>query len=161
MKRSIQDWFDAYGESHQNKVNKAIHWLCVPVIFLCVIGLFSLIPHAFLNSHAPKAIAPYIHIGTVVIILGLLFYLRLSLGMFAGMAVVSAISLILVYIIHLKFGEWAWAAFVVLFVLAWVGQFIGHSIEGKKPSFVDDLQFLLIGPAWLLGFIYRKFNINY
>jgi uncharacterized membrane protein YGL010W len=39
---------------------------------------------------------------------------------------------------------------LLIFVVAWVGQFYGHHIEGKKPSFLKDLQFLLIGPAWVL-----------
>ena len=47
----------------------------------------------------------------------------------------------------------------VLFVLAWVGQFIGHKIEGKKPSFFEDLQFLLVGPVWLLRFVYERMGL--
>ena len=50
---------------------------------------------------------------------------------------------------------------VSIFVIAWIGQFIGHKIEGAKPSFFEDLQYLLIGPAWLLHFIYRKIGISY
>ena len=48
-----------------------------------------------------------------------------------------------------------------LFVLAWIGQFIGHKVEGKKPSFFKDLQFLLIGPAWLMSFVYRAAGLRY
>ena len=54
-----------------------------------------------------------------------------------------------------------WASSLAIFVIAWVGQFIGHKIEGKKPSFFEDLQFLMIGPLWLLGHLYRKFGIRY
>ena len=54
-----------------------------------------------------------------------------------------------------------WIFSVIIFVIAWIGQFIGHKIEGKKPSFIEDLQFLLIGPAWLLSFIYKKIGIKY
>jgi len=54
-----------------------------------------------------------------------------------------------------------WQSSMVLFVLAWIGQFIGHKIEGKKPSFLEDLQFLMIGPAWLIGYIYKKLKIRY
>ncbi len=48
---------------------------------------------------------------------------------------------------------------VAIFVLAWIGQFIGHKIEGKKPSFLDDLRFLLIGPLFVLSFLYRRLNL--
>lgn len=50
---------------------------------------------------------------------------------------------------------------VTIFVLAWIGQFIGHKIEGAKPSFFKDLQFLLMGPAWLLSFLYDRLGIRY
>ena len=51
--------------------------------------------------------------------------------------------------------------YITVFIFAWIGQFIGHKIEGKKPSFFEDIQFLLIGPAWLLSFIYKKIGIKY
>jgi uncharacterized membrane protein YGL010W len=50
---------------------------------------------------------------------------------------------------------------LVVFVLAWIGQFVGHRIEGKKPSFFEDLRFLLIGPLFVLGFLYRRLGISY
>jgi uncharacterized membrane protein YGL010W len=50
---------------------------------------------------------------------------------------------------------------IAIFVLAWIGQFIGHLIEGKKPSFFDDLRFLLIGPLFVLGFLYRRLRVAY
>jgi uncharacterized membrane protein YGL010W len=50
---------------------------------------------------------------------------------------------------------------IAIFVVAWIGQFIGHKIEGKKPSFFDDLRFLLIGPLFVLGFLYRRFHVAY
>jgi uncharacterized membrane protein YGL010W len=49
----------------------------------------------------------------------------------------------------------------VVFAVAWIGQFVGHGIEGRKPSFLEDVKFLLIGPAWLLGDLYRRLGIAY
>jgi uncharacterized membrane protein YGL010W len=54
-----------------------------------------------------------------------------------------------------------WLVSAIVFVVAWIGQFYGHKVEGKKPSFLKDIQFLLIGPAWLLHFIYRRLGIPY
>jgi uncharacterized membrane protein YGL010W len=54
-----------------------------------------------------------------------------------------------------------WGLALILFVIAWIFQFVGHNIEGKKPSFLKDLQFLLIGPAWLMHFIYKKIGVKY
>ncbi|MBC5774607.1 DUF962 domain-containing protein [Pontibacter sp. KCTC 32443] len=159
--KPIQHWFDEYGQSHQNHTNKLIHWVCVPLIFFSIIGLFASIPSEPLKVLFPEALRPFIHFGTVVILLGLLFYLRLSATMFLGMAIVCAIVLWLVYLVDTRLETPLWLVCLVIFVLAWIGQFYGHKVEGKKPSFLKDLQFLLIGPAWLLGFIYRKLGIPY
>jgi uncharacterized membrane protein YGL010W len=158
--KTINNWFDEYAVSHQNTTNKAIHYICVPLIFFSIVALLASIPSAFIFSFASPALAPYLHFGTVLITIGLLFYIRLSLPIFIGIAVFSLICL--QGIIYLKSGPWPlWSSSLLIFVLAWIGQFIGHHIEGKKPSFLKDLQFLLIGPAWILGFVYRNLGIKY
>ena len=47
MNKSVHEWLDEYGKSHQNPINKRIHWICVPLIMLSLIGLLSSIPHEF------------------------------------------------------------------------------------------------------------------
>lgn len=159
--KTMQDWFDAYGESHKDHTNKTIHWICVPLIFYSIVGILSLVPFDFVKGWFPLGVQPFIHLGTVLVLLGVLFFLRLSVPIAIGMVVVSFLILVLVNQTHLVFGNLAWVFFVSVFVLSWVGQFIGHKIEGAKPSFFDDLKFLMIGPAWLLHFIYRKMGIAY
>lgn len=159
--KPIQQWFAEYGQSHQHHTNKLIHWVCVPLIFFSIIGLLASIPAVPLKTLFPEPWQPYVHFGTVVIVLGLLFYLRLSVTMFAGMAIVCAIVLWLVYLVDVRTDAPLWLVSLIVFMLAWAGQFYGHKLEGKKPSFLKDIQFLLIGPAWLLGFIYRKLGIPY
>jgi uncharacterized membrane protein YGL010W len=154
--RSIQQWFDLYGESHQNATNKLIHWVCVPTIFFCVIGLLAEIP--------PDTM-PYI--GRVpwakltVGILLLAFYLPRSFTLTLGMAAWSCFCLWLAKYLQDHAPLPLWAISLAAFTAAWIGQFIGHHIEGKKPSFLNDLQFLLIGPAWLMGFVFRRLGIPY
>ncbi|MBC5994106.1 Mpo1 family 2-hydroxy fatty acid dioxygenase [Pontibacter cellulosilyticus] len=159
--KSMQQWFNEYGQSHQNHTNKLIHWICVPLIFFSIIGLLASIPSGALKAPFPAPIQPYIHFGTIVILLGLLFYLRLSFTMFLGMAMVCLLMLWAVKIVDAATDTPLWLICLAVFVVAWIGQFYGHKVEGKKPSFLKDLQFLLIGPAWLLGFIYRKLSIPY
>ena len=174
--KNIQDWFSEYGESHQNKTNKLIHWFCIPLIFWSIIALLSLIPDTLLNVFNNPFINDLIHWGTFVIFLGLLFYLRLSISIFLGMLVFSILVLLDVYLtVYLFDAHKYWGLFkslemdgdlfllilsIIVFIGSWILQFIGHKIEGKKPSFLKDIQFLLIGPAWLLGFIYKKNNIK-
>lgn len=75
----------------------------------------------------------------------------------------TVVAVIMVTIIHgaSQLPIRLWLLSVIVFVIAWIGQFVGHQIEGKKPSFFKDLQFLLIGPLWLLAFVYRHFNWAY
>tara|TARA_B100001250_G_scaffold396606_1_gene402764 strand:+ start:1217 stop:1735 length:519 start_codon:yes stop_codon:yes gene_type:complete len=171
--KTIDNWFDEYGESHQNKINKLIHWICIPLIFWSIIALLSLIPNSYLDIFNNSMLNELMHWGTVIIILGLLFYLRLSFKIFVGMVVFSLCVLFdIYYTLHLfessKFSEsnldnndFLLYLALIVFVFSWILQFVGHKIEGKKPSFFKDVQFLLIGPAWLLGFIYKKLKIKY
>ena len=161
MAKSIQQWFDEYGESHQNPTNKVIHWICIPLIFWSIIGLLACIPHDYLQVTGVAWVLPYLHWGAVVIALGLLFYIRLSWQLFLGMALFSTIVLLSVEALMALGINVLLVTSAVVFVGSWVGQFVGHNIEGKKPSFFKDLQFLMIGPAWLMGFILKRTGIGY
>lgn len=158
--KPIQTWFDEYAESHQNPTNKLLHWFCIPLIVFSLLGLLAAIPSQFLKHLFPDYLGDYVHFGTLILAIALVFYLRLSIPMAIGMLLFSVLCLQGIVLIE-SLGFSLWLVSLIIFVLAWVGQFIGHNIEGKKPSFVKDLQFLMIGPAWLLGFIYKKLGISY
>ena len=76
------------------------------------------------------------------------------------MLLVSVVFLTIIDAISLFDKNQLFLIYISIFIIAWIGQFIGHKIEGKKPAFFKDLQFLLIGPLWLLSFIYNKLNIK-
>ena len=154
--KSIQDWLNEYGESHQNKTNKLIHWICVPGIFLTVVGFLWAIPR-------PEAfsVSPLLNWATVTVLLVAVFYLRLSVPIAVGVVLFSFGCMGIVGWYE-QANLWGlWESCGVLFVLLWILQFVGHHIEGKKPSFLQDIQFLLIGPAWVISFIYGKLGIRY
>lgn len=157
---TIQDWFDKYAEHHRNPINKAIHWICVPAIFFSLVGLLSLISFDFGSEIIPAYLRDQLHIGTLLIVFGLFFFSKLSIRITIGMTIVSILILKGITEVH-RMDINALVFFLWVFVIAWIGQFIGHKIEGAKPSFLDDLKFLLIGPAWLLSFIYKKLGIKY
>lgn len=155
-KKTADQWFLEYGESHQDHTNKLFHWICVPVIFYSVAGLLWSIPlPAFFSA------VPLLNWATLALVLVFLYYVRLSLPLAFGMLLFMA-TVVGLLLLHEKACPFPiWKSSLILFVLAWIGQFIGHKIEGKKPSFFKDVQFLLIGPAWLMHFIYRKLGIGY
>tara|TARA_R110001592_G_scaffold363221_3_gene681619 strand:+ start:14055 stop:14534 length:480 start_codon:yes stop_codon:yes gene_type:complete len=158
--KTADQWFEEYGISHKNKTNKFIHWVCVPAIFFSIIGLFAAIPHDFLDALFPENYSPYVNFGSIALVIALMFYFALSPRLFIGMlflaiAIIYGNAMIETSTLSL------WQFSLTVFVLAWVGQFIGHHIEGAKPSFFKDLQFLMIGPAWLMHFIYKKLGLKY
>ncbi|RFA30768.1 hypothetical protein CAI21_04470 [Alkalilimnicola ehrlichii] len=154
--KTIDQWFDEYGESHKNPTNKLIHWICVPLITFSVIGLLWSVP----VPTAMAAISPLLNWAVIFSILAGFFYLRLSVPIFLAMAVMTIAFLAICYALAQSSVSLLWLS-IAIFVGAWIGQFIGHKIEGKKPSFFKDLQFLLVGPAWLLGFVYRALGLKY
>lgn len=156
--RKIDLLFAEYAESHRNSTNKLIHWICVPLIFWTILGFISLIP-------SPHFCAPYFGcislVSLIVVILVTLFYLRLSL--LIGFIMIFAMLLMehLAYAVNIHLGNKSWMVFLAVFIITWILQFVGHKIESKKPSFLKDLQFLLIGPIWLLSFVLKKLGIRY
>ena len=146
--------FREYGASHQHPVNKAIHWFAVPVIFVSVVALLTLMPFP-----ATPLNVNFAHLAAVG---ALFFYVNLSPRLAVGMAAFMLLSFQLVGAVEAA-GYSVARVSVAAFVVAWVFQFLGHSsvFEGKKPSFFKDLFFLLVGPAWLMHFLYKKAGISY
>ena len=159
--KSIEQWIEEYGESHQNSTNKAIHWICVPLIMLSLLALISMIPFPIhdITLFSINGEKVFLNWTIIFLLFAVIFYLRLSISIAVGMLLI-AIGMIASINWIVLFDPTIWKLSLSIFVMAWIGQFIGHKIEGKKPSFFEDLQFLLIGPAWLLSFIYKKIGIR-
>ncbi len=151
--KTIQSLLDEYGESHQNRTNKIIHWICVPLIFFSITGLLYSVSLGVVISNIPLTLA---HIALLLV---LLYYMMLSPTLSIGMLVFTLCCLTVCNALTM-IGARLWMVSLWIFVLAWIGQFIGHHIEGKKPSFLKDVQFLLIGPAWLMSFVFRRLGMS-
>lgn len=161
--RLVEAYFDKYAESHRHPTNKLIHWICVPLIMFSILGLVWALP--FPHFGFLGKMNGYINWATFLILFSMLYYLRLSVALATVMLLVIfafAAGIVSLEKLHDHQG-WLpmWQVCAILFVLAWAGQFIGHRIEGKKPSFFDDLRFLLIGPIWLIHFLLQKAGIGY
>ncbi len=158
--RKIDQLLSEYGESHQNATNKAIHWICVPLIFLSIVGLVASIPANVLQSILGEG-NPYANWATVALVLAVVYYVSISIPLSIGMMLFALFCLFVVNLIVQFNVAPLWLVSLIIFVVAWIGQFYGHKVEGKKPSFFKDVQFLLIGPAWLMHFIYKRIGIPY
>ncbi|ELV8596205.1 DUF962 domain-containing protein [Vibrio fluvialis] len=139
--RTLNQWLDAYAVSHQNPINKRIHRVAVPGIYLSIVGLIWSLPAAPLMEWRVDWI-------WLVAMPVLGFYYRLSMTVFLMMLGFTLACIGLAWSVELMALPLLPLS-LALFVLLWIAQFVGHKIEGKKPSFLSDLQFLLIGPIWV------------
>lgn len=153
--RGIDSWLREYGESHGHGLNKLLHWLCVPAIVFSLLGLLW-----ELKTPAPLDMLLPGNWAITVVLVGLVYYFLLSPRLALGMVVFSGCLLLFISWLSRQTVE-LWQISLAVFMLAWIGQFIGHAVEAKRPSFFRDLQFLLIGPLWLLAALYRKLRISY
>ncbi len=131
MNTALADWLERYAVSHQNPTNKRIHHICVPLIFMSIVGMLY-------NFHEQAA--------NVLVVIFAVFYMRLGTKALLVYVALVMISLLVCQLLALSN-----PILLLIFILAWAGQFIGHKIEGAKPSFFEDLQFLLIGPLWVFS----------
>jgi acyl-homoserine-lactone acylase len=141
-----------YEAFHRDSVNRLIHFVCVPLIALSLVGLLWCIK---IPSTLVDEFSIILNAGLVCIGLALIYYLFLSIGSFIGMLFFGLMASALCISVEAS----PFSLLVIsscVFVIAWIGQFLGHHIEGKKPAFTEDLQFLLVSPAWLLDVLYQN-----
>ena len=105
--------------------------------------------------------APWFNWTLIAILAATAYYVRLSVPLSLGLMLFMAMGYSVLAATELFLPWPLYQPSAVVFALAWIGQFIGHRIEGKKPSFLKDITFLLIGPAWLMSLIYRKYGQAY
>jgi uncharacterized membrane protein YGL010W len=161
--RPVDVYFDKYSQSHQNHTNELIHWICVPLIVFSLFGLVWAIPFPHLAFLGEKS--DYVNWASFLIAFSIYYYYSLSPVLsYAMLLIIMVFSAGIVGLEKLhNLNGWPpmWQVCLIIFVLAWIGQFIGHKIERKKPSFLEDIKFLLIGPIWLLHFLFKKLGIRY
>lgn len=153
--RPIDRWFASYSGDHRNDTNQVIHVFAVPAILWSVVALLWCIPMP-ITFFKPGMWA------VLAMFAAWMFYYRASRPLGLGMLAVFVLMSLLTGWLHATYGTRVllWLA-VGVFVVAWIAQFIGHKVEGKKPSFLTDLVYLLIGPAWVLSKLYRRLGVRY
>lgn len=147
--RDMQSWLDSYSGDHQNPTNRLFHWFCVPPIVWSVIALLWVIPVPA-SLFRPGAVA------VAVMVLAFYWYWKHSHRLALALLIAFALLGMLTNVLYYRLGGTSLCYLAIgVFVVAWIGQFIGHKFEGRKPSFLTDLAYLLIGPAWLMAKLLR------
>ncbi|HZY16241.1 MAG TPA: Mpo1-like protein [Ramlibacter sp.] len=140
--RKVDQLLAHYGESHRDPRNERIHFVAIPLIMVSLLGLLF-------------ALHPWVAYGFVLA--SMVYYARLSGVFLLAMAALSIVGLALVHVI----GERVLLVSLAIFVLAWIAQFVGHKLEGRKPSFFEDLQYLWVGPIFVLSKLFLKLGIRW
>ena len=140
--RKVASLLARYGESHTQPVNELIHFVAIPLIVFSLLGVLYWV---------------HPNLALVVVAASLVYYARLSIVFTATMALMSAVMLVGLGLL----GSWLLPLSIAIFVVSWIFQFIGHKIEGKKPSFLEDLQYLLVGPLFVLSKLFLKLGIRW
>lgn len=153
--RPIDRWFAHYSDDHRNNANQRIHVVCVPLILWSAIAMLWAIP-------SPSPMFEDGVFAGIAMLLAALFYYRHSRRLGLGMALSFVVLGLLTRVLHDALGRHGLLMLGIgVFVVAWIGQFVGHKLEGRKPSFLTDLTYLLIGPAWVLAKLYRRLGVAY
>lgn len=157
--RPVDRWFSAYSQDHQNALNQRLHVFCVPAIVWSLMAMLYAVP-------TPEALAavlpPFGMLAAVLAVLSVMFWIWMSLPLGLGIAVLTVAGLWLNTLILEAMGSMALLGIgIAVFVIAWIGQFIGHHIEGRRPSFFTDLVYLMIGPPWVLAKAYRSLGLRW
>ena len=152
-RREVDRWLGNYAEDHRNATNVLIHWICVPLILWTGVALLWVVP-------VPAWLGRAGFWAGVAMFAALSFYLRLSRALGLAMFVAFVVLGVVTEALYRWLGPspLMWLA-IAVFVVAWIAQFVGHKIEGKRPSFLTDLAYLLIGPAWIVAKIMRRVGI--
>lgn len=152
--RSMRDWLDSYSQDHQHPINRLLHWICVPLIVWSVMALLwtAPVPTSLLRPGAWAVFA---------IVLAFAWYWKRSHRLGAALLITLAIFALICAWVFEQLGPVSMRWLIVgVFVAAWIGQFVGHLFEGRRPSFFTDLAYLLVGPAWLMDKLLNRLGLK-
>lgn len=152
--RSMRDWLDSYSSDHQHPTNRLLHWICVPSIVWSAIAMLWTIPvpQAWFRPGAWAVLA---------IVLSFAWYWKHARQLAVALLIVLVLFALSCYALFMQSGPaWLLRLGIGVFVVAWIGQFIGHLFEGRRPSFFTDLAYLLVGPAWLMDKLLRRIGFG-
>ncbi|MEJ2602970.1 MAG: DUF962 domain-containing protein [Gammaproteobacteria bacterium] len=154
--RTADLWLARYSQHHHHPLNRVMHAVSIPLAVIGVTGLLWSLP-------APDAfgdISPALNWGTAFLLAAVVYYFILSIPLALGLLpFVLAVTGVLGRLDGLTRPLWQVSLAVLLAAL--VLQALGHLVESRRPRLLEDLQYLMIGPAWLMAGVFRRLGIPY
>ncbi len=152
--RPAEEWLRQYGRHHADGANHLLHRLMIPFFVTSVVGLLWAIP----VPAAFREATPVLNWGTVFLMAAIVYYFILSISLaFGALPFLALVVWAVMWLDRLAYPLWMSCA--ALLVTAWMGQRISHRGPGNRPSLIGDLQYVMLGPVWLIAALYRRLGI--
>ena len=147
-----EDWLTRYEQTHTDLRYPAIYWAAVPMV---VVGLTGLLWGLGVPTQFTK-ISPLLNWGSAFLMVTAIYYFIISLSLAIGL-LPFLLGLAAIQVWLTNSGLPAAGISTGLLIAGTVGLTVGRS--GSARAVFQDLQLMMIGPAWLLSVLYRRFGI--
>jgi len=152
MNEKMEELLSRYSNDHRHIWNQRIHKIAVPALLASSVGMFTTLGRFFL---------PEIRLlsgGNLQIVFMLIWYGVLDRRLPRVMAPLLFGAAALITYIDRNHGDLLWPLCLGVFFMGWIFQFIGHRLEGNKPAFFSEFNYLMVGPMWVMITLRRRFG---
>lgn len=150
----IDDWLSRYEKTHDDLDSPVVYWAAIPMVIVGMTGLLWALP-------APDEffkISPLLNWGSAFLMVTAIYYFIISLAIAIGLLpFLLGLAAIQMWLTNHGFPVNSVA--IGLLVAGIVGLALGRN--GSPRAVVQDLQLIMIGPAWLLSVLYKRFKIPF
>ena len=145
-------WLTRYEQTHRNLPTPLAYWVAAPLFVVGITGLFWALP---VPEEFPK-ISPLLNWGSAFLMVTAIYYFIISLSLAIGLLpFLLGLAAIQVWLTNSGFPPIAVSAGLLAAGVA--GLALGRG--GSARAVAEDLQLMMIGPAWLLSVLYKRFGI--
>jgi len=150
------NWLLRYEQNHSELNNPWVYWAAVPMVVTGTVGLLWALP---IPAEFYK-ISPLLNWGSAFLMAATIYYFIISLSIAIGMLpFLLGLATLQLWLTASNYP--ALGVSIGLMVAGTVGLAMGRRGAGRVRAVLQDLQLMMIGPAWLLSMIYRRFGIPY
>lgn len=146
------DWLARYEQTHLNLLRPIVYWAGVSMVVVGTTGLLWTLP----IPNEFHDISPLLSWGSAFLMVTAIYYFIISLSLAIGLLpFLLGLASVQVWLANSPYP--ADAVSTGLLLAGIVGLALGRAESAR--AVLQDLQLMMIGPAWLLSVIYKRFDI--
>ena len=149
-----ESWLERYEVNHRDLTWPWIYWAAVPMVVVGTVGaLWSLpVPQEFYD------ISPLLNWGSAFLMVTTVYYFIISVSIAIGL-LPFVMSIAFVHMWLPGSGFSAVRVSLGLLLAGIIGLWLGHRNKRGFGALIEDVQTIMIGPAWLLSVLYKRLGI--